>query len=214
MAEPCSCSKRQQDDRRARLLREHQAGAEARHAAIERRWEQHVLDRLLIEVVTEAISDQSGEREPAEVAHIGLEADQLPAGARRLELVQRDLDVDPLADVEALDDSGEAAGAAAEVRLESSGQLALPPREPVAKALERLDQPAGELQPLAVSRRVVRHRPNLPGWAARGLEHLLVGQKSCCPIGTPRNWIVEYGLIGILVIILLVVMILYFVRRA
>ena len=137
---------------------------------IERRWEQHVLDRLLIEVVTEVISDQSGEREPAEVAHIGLEADQLPArGGARLELVQRNLDVDSLADVEALDDAWKAASATAEVRLESSGQLALPPREPVAKGLERLDEPPGELQPLAISRRVVRHRLNLP--VHDGREH-------------------------------------------
>ena len=54
----------------------------------------------------------------------------------------------------------------------------------------------------------------MEGWAAPGLEDLLAGQNSCWPTGAPRDSIVEYGLIGILVIILLVVMILYFVRRA
>jgi hypothetical protein len=42
---------------------------------------------------------------------------------------------------------------------------------------------------------------------------LLAGQNCCCPTGAPRDWIVEYGLIGILVVILLIVMIVYFIRR-
>ena len=46
------------------------------------------------------------------------------------------------------------------------------------------------------------------------MDDLLAGQNSCWPTGTPRNWNVEYGLIGILVVILLIVMIVYFVRRA
>ena len=46
-----------------------------------------------------------------------------------------------------------------------------------------------------------------------GLEDLLAGQNCCWPTRAPRDWIVEYGLIGILVVILLIVMIVYFVRR-
>ena len=46
-----------------------------------------------------------------------------------------------------------------------------------------------------------------------GLDDLLSGHKSRWPAAAPRDWIVEYGLIGILVVILLIVMIVYFVRR-